>query len=76
MADVIRLPDPARLAACREALRHRAARIGAQAHQRRRALAVLIRELEAGRSTAAALALALSELRPMRHAWHPSGGAA
>lgn len=76
MADVIRLPDPARLTACREALRHRAARIGAQPQQRRRALVVLLRELEAGRSTACAVALALSELRPMRHAWHPSGGAA
>lgn len=76
MADVIRLPDPARLAACRDALRYRAARIGAQHHQRSRAMLVLLRELNAGRSAAAAVALALSELRPVRHAWHPSGGAA
>lgn len=76
MADVIRLPDPTRLAACREALRHRAAHVGARPEQQRRALCVLLQALDEGRSTACAVALALSELRPAYPAWHPSGGAA
>lgn len=80
MADVIRLPDPARLDACREVLRLRANRLGATKALRRRALAVLIRELEAGRSTACAVALANSAmLRDVRGAaWcpPPSGDAA
>ena len=80
MSNVIQLPIPARLCAAREAITVRANRLGATEAQRRRALAVLIRELDAGRSTASAVALANSAmLRDVRAAaWcpPPSGDAA
>lgn len=80
MSNVIQLPIPARLCAAREAITVRANRLGATKAQRRRAMLVLLREINAGGSTAAAVALANSAmLRDVRAAaWYapPSGDAA
>lgn len=61
-AVVIRLPDPVNLRAGMAAVRARAARLGSSQHARRRALGILLREMQAGRSTAAAVAMANSAL--------------
>lgn len=76
MSAVIHVPDFAHLQAGREAVRERAASLQAPAESVRRALAVLFREMQAGRSTAAAVALANSSLRGRSQARSTGGDAA
>lgn len=63
MSAVIYTPDFRRLKAGREAVRSRAANLGATVESTRQALSVLLREMQAGRSTAASVALANGSLR-------------
>lgn len=75
MAAVIHLPaQPARLRAGIDAVRARAGSLGATAVARRAALQTLLTELQAGRSTAASVAIANSSLLPCR--FTPSRGGA
>lgn len=62
MATIILLPDPRSLQAARQAVRHRASHLRSPAERRDRALATVVREMTAGRSAGAAIALALSDL--------------
>ena len=74
MSAVIHLPpDPARLRAGMAAVRARAASLQATSDDLRRALAALLRELQAGRSTAAAVARAT---RTFRHPARTAQGGA
>lgn len=75
-AVIVQLPDPLRLRAGMDAVRARAASVGASTDALRRSLAVLLRELQSGRSTASAVALANSALLPKRHLSHFPGDAA
>lgn len=61
-AVIVRLPDPTCLRAGMQAVRHRAAAYDATADALRRALRILLQEMQAGRSTAAAVALANTSL--------------
>jgi len=64
MASVIRLPkDVQRFHAGMQAVRQRARQLGATPDRRRRALQTLLTEMQAGRSSGAAVALANSSLR-------------
>lgn len=63
MSAVIRLPDPIRLRAGMSAVRARAAQLNACPQERQQALSTLLSEMQAGRSTAAAVALANGQLR-------------
>ncbi len=63
MSAVIQLPNPINLRAGMEAVRERARSINAPTDSLRRALGVLLREMQSGRSTAASVAVANSELR-------------
>jgi hypothetical protein len=75
MAAVIRLPrDVARFRAGMAAVCNRARRVGATPDARRRALQTLLAEMQDGRSSGAAVALANSSLRD--HAAGLAGGAA
>mgnify|MGYP001264859153 CR=1 FL=1 len=74
MATIIPLPSPIHLRAGMEAVRERGQSLGVSADTVRRALQVLLREMQAGRSSAAAVALANSSMRP--HRWATPGDAA
>lgn len=74
MSAVIHLPDPIRLRAGMAAVRQRAQVLHVTRDQCSTALATLLREMQAGRSTAAAVALANGALR--RNAPRVQGGAA
>jgi hypothetical protein len=63
MSAVIQLPNPINLRAGMEAVRERAKAVGASSDALRRALATLFREMQAGRSTAASVAVANGTLR-------------
>lgn len=63
MGTVAHLPDRTRLSAGMEAVRTRAEAVDASAAELRHAQAVLLRAMTEGRSTAAAIALAVSEFR-------------
>ena len=63
MSAVIQLPNPINLRAGISAVRERATILRVPADALRQALAILFREMQAGRSTAAAVALANSSLR-------------
>lgn len=63
MSAVVALPDRTRLAAGMEAVRARAEAVDATADELRAAQNVLLRSLSDGRSTAASVALAVSEFR-------------
>ena len=76
-AAIIHLPaDLPRLRAGIDAVRARAAALDASPHALRRALQVLLAELQAGRSSGAAVALANSTLSPTPRRWIQPGGAA
>lgn len=62
MHNVIQLGETRNYTAAKQAIATRCRRIGAAPHVMRRATAVAIRELQAGRSTACAIALAWSEI--------------
>ena len=64
MNTIIHVSDFARMQAARAAVVCRAEVSGATPGQRTRATSVLYREMQRGRSTATALALALRQLRP------------
>lgn len=57
------MPDPARLRAGKQAVTERAAQLGASKESLRKAVGILIREMQAGRSAAASVALANSSMR-------------
>lgn len=63
MSAIIQLPNPINLRAGMDAVRARAKRVHASADALRRALGVLLREMQVGRSTAASVALANSTMR-------------
>ena len=63
MSAVIQLPNPLNLRAGMQAVRERAAFVGASSDALRRALMVLLREMQDGRSTAASVALANGTMR-------------
>lgn len=63
MSAVIYAPDFRHLQAARQAVRTRAANLGATAESTKQALSVLFHEMQAGRSTAASVALANGSLR-------------
>lgn len=68
-AVVIPFPsDPSRLHAGMDAVRARAKALNAPTDALRRSIGILLRELQAGRSTASAVALANSALLPRRQA--------
>jgi hypothetical protein len=67
-ANVVRVPRPLALRTVRAAIAERARLIGASEDERNRANHVGLRELDAGRSTAVAIALACSELTGRRNA--------
>ena len=64
MSAVIQLPNPINLRAGMEAVRERAKAVGASSDALRGALATLLREMQQGRSTAGAVAVAVGTLRP------------
>jgi hypothetical protein len=66
-ANVVRVPRPLALRTVRAAVAERARLIGANEDERNRANHVGLRELDAGRSTAVAVALACSELTGRRN---------
>ena len=66
-AQIIPLPSPIHLRAGMDAVRQRAERVGANSEALRGAHAILLREMQAGRSTAASVALANATLRAPRH---------
>lgn len=57
------MPDPVRLRAGKQAVNERAAQLGASKESLRKAVGILIREMQAGRSAAASVALANSSMR-------------
>lgn len=63
MSAVIHLPNPINLRAGMEAVRERAKAVGASPDALRGALALLLREMQDGRSTAASVAVATGTLR-------------
>lgn len=65
-AQIIPLPSPTHLRAGMDAVRQRAERVGASADALRHAFAILLREMQNGRSTAASVALANATLRTKR----------
>lgn len=73
---IIHVTDFAKLRAARAAIASRASRYGATPGQRTRATSVLLDEMQRGRSTATALALALRQLKPHDHHGYNGGGAA
>lgn len=75
-ANVIQIGETRRYTAAKQAITARANRIGASAEQRARALAVAIRELQQGRSTGAAVALANTSLGGTRNWRLMPGGVA
>lgn len=75
-AAVIHLPDPVRLRAGMEAVRARAAALNVPSGALRRALGVLLREMQSGRSTAASVALANSSMRQEQSSMSDEGSAA
>lgn len=75
-AIVIRLPHPVRLRAGMAAIRARAAAVNAPSGALRRALHILLREMQSGRSTAASVALANNSLRQARPPISHGGNAA
>ncbi|MBO9717491.1 MAG: hypothetical protein J7507_11965 [Pseudoxanthomonas sp.] len=75
MASIIHLPtDVQRFHAGMRAVRSRAGALQVSADTMRRALQVLLYEMQAGRSSGAAVALANSSMRPYR--WPTAGDAA
>ena len=74
-AIVVHLPaDVGRFHAGMDAVRERASTLGVSAQTLRGALQILLAEMLAGRSSAAAVALANSSMRPYR--WPESNGGA
>ena len=65
-AQIIPLPSPIHLRAGMDAVRQRAERVDATPDALRHAFAILLREMQAGRSTAASVALANATLRAPR----------
>ena len=63
VCEVIPLPSVPHFRAALTAVRERAKQVGADGHTRRRAEAIVLREMQAGRSAAAAIALANSSMR-------------
>lgn len=63
MSAVIQLPNPINLREGMKAVRERAKFVNASSDALRRALATLFREMQAGRSTAGAVAVAVGTLR-------------
>lgn len=76
MSAVIQLPNPLNLRAGMQAVRERAAFVGASSDALRRALQVLLREMQDGRSTAASVAVANGTLRERQVRVFDGGSAA
>ena len=76
MSAVIQLPNPINLREGMKAVRERAKFVNASSDALRRALATLLREMQAGRSTAASVAVANGTLRERQVRVFDGGSAA